>query len=473
MNITSNDITFAMKREKRSSPMQILVLMAICLGSFMLPLGPYFFICFASLFGIYWLLWKNYRPGVLVFLFTKQWLQIIAYVIWMVNGDRPIDYLSPHAGIAITLACLGLIIIAATIAQGIRKLPVPTLAYILEEAMRLNEKKVFMLYAISTLFLGSLGYALAGVGGLSQIILTLGSFKWIFFFVYGYISLAKKKRLLLIVIILFEFVTGIFSYFSSFKEVFFFTIILSLTFIRKVSFKQAIYGVVIVSGLSFFFLTWTAVKGEYRSYLNQGTRQQVIVVSRSDAFNKLGDQLSALKWEDYQFSINALLYRVQYILHLTYTMDRVPEVLPHEYGRIWWENVSFVLVPRLIWPDKPIYEATVKTNKYTGKSYAGFKQGSSFSLGYFADSYIDFGYVGMFFPLVLVGLFVVLIYRTLYRRKNINILFRYAAINLVLYEYTAFETDGLMLFGRLLLMFLVFYALCKFVFPSLQRWLYK
>jgi hypothetical protein len=105
--------------------------------------------------------------------------------------------------------------------------------------------------------------------------------------------------------------------------------------------------------------------------------------------------------------------------------------------------------------------------------YAGLKMGSSFSLGYFADSYIDFGFIGMFIPLALIGLYVLAIYRTFYKFKGLNLLFRYAVVNLVVYEYSDFESDGLFLFGRLTLFFLVFWLLCKFAFPALQRWLYK
>ena len=154
-------------------------------------------------------------------------------------------------------------------------------------------------------------------------------------------------------------------------------------------------------------------------------------------------------------------------------MDRVPDILPYEFGGLWWDNISFVLEPRLFFPDKPRYEATQKTTKYTGISYAGYKQGASFSLGYFADSFIDFGYSGMFIPLAIIALFVGLIYRSFYKLTKLNILFRFALINIVLYEFISFESDGLFLFGRLLLMFLVFYTLGRVVLPILQRWLYK
>jgi hypothetical protein len=292
--------------------------------------------------------------------------------------------------------------------------------------------------------------------------------------VYGYVAwINKKNRFILAIIIVFEFTTSLYAYFSTFKEVIFYTIILALSFIRTVNFKQLFYGIVVVVALLFLLLTWTAIKGDYRKFLNQGTKQQVVSVSRSDAFSKIGEKVSSLTWSDYQRVLDLFLYRTQYILHLAKTMDHVPDVLPHEYGRIWWGNISFVLMPRLFFPDKPIYQATLKTNKYTGYHYSGFKQGASFSLGYFADSYIDFGYMGMFLPICLIALFVFFIYRTLYRFKKINVLMRYAVMNVALIDFASFESDGLFIFGRLVLMFIVYWFLSKYVLMFIQGWLYK
>ena len=436
--------------------------------------GFYLLSCLLTLYGILLLLWRQNRPGILVFAFLMQWTQVFAYVIWMNVMGWDIDRLSPHGGIAVMMACLGIITMAGVLSLVIRPMPIPTRQQFIEQARLINERKILILYLFSTLFLGGLGFIVGGNSGLAQILLTLSSLKWVFFLVYAYVSwLNKKNRLILGVIILFEFSTALYSYFSSFKEVILFTIILALTFVRKISFKQFLYGILVILFLGFLLITWTAIKSDYRNYLNGGTRQQVIEVSRGDAFSKISEKIGNIGWKDYQQAMVMFLYRVQYIYHLAKTMDRVPEILPHEGGGLWWENISFVLVPRLFYPEKPIYEATKKTAKYTGIHYAGLRQGASFSLGYYADCYIDFGYTGMLFPLVLIALFVAFIYRSFYKLTKLNILFRFALINVSLFEYTSFEADGLFLFGRLLLMFLVFYTLSRTVLNPLQKWLYK
>ena len=436
--------------------------------------GVYLLCCLAAFYTILFVLWRNNRPGILIFSFLMQWAQVVAYVIWMNNADWDIEHLSRHAGIAVVTACVGLIIMCFVIAKGVASVPIPTKEELTAQAKRINEKKILLLYLFSTFFLGSIGLALGSSGGLAQILQTLASVKWIFFLLYGYVSwINKKNRTILGLMILFEFTTSLYSYFSTFKEVILMTIILALTFIRNINFRQFINAVLIVCMVGVLLLTWTSIKNNYRAYLNQGKRQQVVEVSRSDAFNKIIDEVTNLTWEDYQFSINLFLYRVQYIYHLSKTMDRVPDVLPHEYGKVWWGDISYVFMPRLFFPDKPIFEATKKTSKYTGIKYAGFKQGASFSLGYFADSYIEFGYLGMFLPLCFIALFVIFIYRRIYSFTKINILLRYAMINVALYDFTSFEADGLYLFGRLTLLFLVTWFLCKTVIPRLQDWLYK
>jgi hypothetical protein len=436
--------------------------------------GLYLMCIIATLYALLLILWRSNRPGILVFAFLMQWAQVAAFVVWMNVLGADINRLSPHGGAAVLMSCAGLVVMAAVLAQSIADLHIPSQEQFEQQAKLINEKKILILYLISTFSLGGIGFLVSAGSGFLQIVTTLASLKWVFFLVYAYVSwINKKNRLILLAIILFEFLTALYSFFSSFKEVILITIVLAMTFIHKISFKQVVYGLLITFLVGFLLITWTAIKTDYRAYLDRGNRQQVVAVSRSEAFSKIGEKIGSLKWKDYQLSMTLFLYRVQYVYHLAKTMDRVPDLLPHEFGGLWWDNISFVLEPRLFFPDKPRYEATKKTTKYTGINYAGYKEGSSFSLGYFADSYIDFGYIGMLIPLAMIALFVAFMYRCFYHLTKVNILFRFALINLVLYEFISFESDGLFLFGRLLLMFLVFYSLARTVLSPLQRWLYK
>ncbi|WP_143773877.1 hypothetical protein [Niastella vici] len=453
------------------------VIIILALSVLTLPLfqnGMYLFLCFATLFGMLAILWKYNRPGIIVFAFTLQWVQVVAYVIWMNVKEKPIDFLSKNAPNALLVACLGLLLMAFIISRGVSKLPVYSDQDFQKQASLVNKKKLLILYIISTLFLSSIGFVFGNTSGLAQMLVTVSLFKWIFFIWYGVIVwLSKKNRMVLIVILAYEFISGLYSYFSSFKEVLFYTIIVSLTFIKQITFRQFINFLLISVSLLFVFVTWTAVKGGYREFLNQGSRMQVVNVSKSEALSKIGEKVQTISWNQYQASMTMSLYRIQYILHLTKVMDRIPKIMPHENGKLWWENVSFVFTPRILFPEKSIYEPSKKTNKYTGFKYAGLQKGAAFSLGYFADSYVDFGFIGMFLPLSLLALFIVLIYRTFYNMHQLNLVFRFAIINVTLYNFISFEADGLFLFGRLCTNLLVFWILSKTVFPTIQKWLYE
>lgn len=450
-----------------------LIIGAVCICLLFLPNGIYLLVCALTLLTIVSLLWRIHRPGISSFSLMMQWTQVVTYVIWMDFTGNGMDRgWSRHGGAAVLFSCMGLMVITVVFSRGIRTLKIPSRKDLEEWARPFNQRKILALYIFSTLFLGSLGFALGA--GFAQILITIRGAKWIFFLLYGYLCYIRKKNYsILVLIILFEFTTGLVSYFSDFKEVLLYTFILTLTFIKKISGKQVLYGLFSGVALIFIMITWTAIKGDYRNYLNQGQHQQVVAVSKSDAFSHMGEQIKGLSWEKYQMALNLMFLRLQYIMHLAITMDRVPDVLPHEYGNVWWENVSFVIMPRILFPNKPIYEATVKTRKYTGINYAGFQQGASFSLGYFADSYIDFGYLGMFVPLALIALYVVFIYRSFYKLTRVNLLLRYALINVSLYQFCSFEADGLYMFGRLTSSFLVFWIIGRTLLPRLQNWMYK
>jgi hypothetical protein len=451
----------------------VLIGLLLSLLSLFFNNGIYLFICFATLLLLANLTWRYGKPGGLFFAFFMQWLQVTAYVFWMNSAGWDINKFSSSADTAIIISCSGLLLMGIIIHLMTNQLSVHK-EDIQKHASQFNEKRVLILYIISTLFLSSIGYILGMASGITQILINISSLKWMFFMLYGFIIFAQKRsKLIFIIIILFEFTSSLYSYFSNFKEVLLYSLILTITFIDKINLKRFMLGILTILVLGVLLLTWNAIKGEYRSFLSKGERKQVVTVERSEAFGKMKDQVNNLSLKKYQLAINMSLYRLQYIYNLSLTMDRVPSIIPYQNGKIWGDNISFAIAPRFLFPDKGIYNASQKASKFTGKRYAGLNEGSSFSLGYFADCYVDFGYIGMFLPLIVIALFVSFIYRVFYKMQSLNLLLRFAIINVCLYNFISFESDGLFVFGRLLTTFLVYLAMAKTIFPSLQKWLYK
>ncbi|MBC7938138.1 MAG: hypothetical protein H7Y86_22540 [Rhizobacter sp.] len=446
------------------------LLILLFISQLFLTNGIYLFLGAAVLAYVLYNLQQPLKPSVFTLIFLYHFVQVAAN-IWLSNYlGKDLDFRSASMEEATICGFAGIFILFVPIIYYQGKIPNVSLSALRVHANKMSIEKTFKAYLIAFFVANALGGVAFVIPGLSQVIFSVINIKWFFFLLFGYQVLLKRRMMKHFVILCSaEFLLGFISYFSDFKTVIFFGAFLAVSFIMYVKLKHlclAIAGLVLVS---FLAVKWTAVKGEYRVFLNQGSKSQNVSVSGSDAINKLID----LGSEDIDYEkvdpVYDFLDRIQYTYHLAKTMDRIPAVLPHEYGANIGRTLEFVFTPRFLNPDKPIFKATEKTRKYTGISYAGYEQGVSFSLGYFADCYIDFGYFGMFVPLLILGYIFGSAYFYFVRRSSQNLLFNYAVVGAVFMEFTAFEADSTYVMGRLFATLLTFLMLKLFFFP----WLYR
>jgi hypothetical protein len=248
-------------------------------------------------------------------------------------------------------------------------------------------------------------------------------------------------------------------------------VVLLISLLKKLEFKQVFIVSVLAVLLAAFALIWTNIKGEYRSFLSGGESSQSVSVERGAAADKLIDLSSNVKRDGLDGSVVDMLDRLQYTYHFAKTIDRMPSVLPFENGENWLLSLEFTTTPRFLNPDKPTYEATEKTIKYTGIRYAGRKEGASFSLGYFSDCYIDFGIYGMMGALLAIGMMYMLIYSYLLRKSSKNLVFNYAVVSAFFLEFNALEMDSTYFLGRLFATMVTFYLLIQFFFPLIINYI--
>ena len=410
-----------------------------------------------------------YKPSIFTIIFLYHFVQISAWV-WMVNYmGVDINFKSPHSGLAVLLAYLGLIVLLGPVIYFNDKLPNVSFAMLKKHADKLSIRKTFIVYLIAFFAMNALGAVAFAFAGLTQIIFSLVSVKWFFFLLFGFQVIIKKRMVREFVIFVgIEFTLGFFSFFSDFKTVLFFLGCLFLTFLVKVSLKQLSVAVIGVIFVAFMGITWTAIKGDYRTYLNQGSKTQTVQVSQSAAFDKL---LELSERETDTSAATSFFERLQYTWHIAKSMDHVPSVVPYQDGANWWASITFALTPRFFNPDKPMYEASKKATKYTGIQYLGSGSGVSFSLGYFADGYVDFGYFGMFIPLFFIGLAYGLSYFYFLRHSSTNLIFNYAVVGALFMEFNALEMDSTYFTGRFFSDLLTFFMLRLFLFPWLIKYL--
>jgi len=434
--------------------------------------GFYIFLPLLTFFVLIYFVQQPYKPGVFSLIVFQHYLQIAAGV-WLCNYlDRDIDYNTPSRSTATVASCIGLAFLMLPVIYFQAKIPKQSFQSLKDSVSKFSSEKVMYAYIASFFIASSLGSVAFAFGGLTQVIFSFVKVKWLLFLLFGYQSVLKNEnRLIFYVFIGLEFVSGFLGFFSDFKTVIFFLIVLALSLIQKLEFKNVVLVIIVGFILGFLSLAWSAIKGEYRTFLNGGQRSQTVVVDNDQAINKLIDLSGTVNAESLNGSVVGFLDRLQYTYHFAKTIDRVPEILPFEHGANWLASLEFTTTPRILNPDKPNYEATVKTKKYTGLKYAGSKEGVSFSLGYFPDCYIDFGLYGMMGVLLAVGMMYGFVFNYLMKNASKNIVFNYATVCAFFLEFNALEMDSTYLLGRFFASLVTFVFLVKFVFPFILKYI--
>jgi hypothetical protein len=167
------------------------------------------------------------------------------------------------------------------------------------------------------------------------------------------------------------------------------------------------------------------------------------------------------------------LSRIAYTYHFQLVLDRIPKYLPHEDGNLWWSNLKFIFTPRALDSNKGTLDPSAKTNKYAGTNYAGVSQGTSISLGYFVEGYIDYGKFGMFIPIVILSFILSFFFRYFINTGSSNILVNHSVVYAMFTPFFAMESDAIFFTGRLVITIITFLVLKYFVImwsmPFLRR----
>lgn len=447
-----------------------LILALLLVGQLFFPNGIYMFAAVVCLYiGIYYLQ-KPYKPAVFTMIFFYHFLQIFAGICLAIYLGKDINYRSENMGFATALSLIGLIIMFVPIFYYQNKIPDINIAILKKHADKLSINKTFYVYIIAFFLSGSLNAVRFLLEGYTQIIISVVYLKWFLFLLFGFQCVLKNRRKgEFYFFIALEFIMGFYSFFSDFKTVLFFVAALYISLINRMTIQKFITGAVI--GIFVFFggTIWTTVKVEYRSFLNKGAVSQNVSVSQNEALSKLYEITNSQEKKATSSATEKFLDRLQATYNFSKAIDRVPAILPYQNGRNWTETFEFIFTPRLLNPNKPQLDASKKASKYTGLNYAGIAQGTSFSLGYFADCYIDFGPYGMMIILFLIGCLFGITYYYYLRNLSKNFIFNYSLVCALYMRYFALEMDNTFFIGSLITDLLTYFLLSKFFFP----WLYK
>lgn len=353
------------------------------------------------------------------------------------------------------LSVIGLYVITYGIFRATRRLKV-----VVEESIwdKYNPQKILQTYILVSVVININQVAIWAFPTLVQYFYFFFYIKWGFFMI-TFISIFKRAphlKIFLLMVIIGEFILGLSSYFSSsFANILLFSIISYSAVSKKIPTYKIVLAVPLGILLFHIAVLWTAAKGNYRSYVSQGQNVQTVKVSKQQAREKLFELIIKVDENTYNDAVVELINRIGYIQYFAAAIRYVPAIVSHEYGRVYWAALSHYLVPRFINPDKPELDDSKHTNQYTGLNVSGKARASSFSLGTFADAYIDFGPVFMFTLIFLFGYVIGFFFQYLYSSDLWGLIFTGPFFLLI----NIYGSDTTKAIGFLLIYFLVMFFL--------------
>ena len=419
------------------------------------------------------LLWRPGESPILIWIVLYQWLQVNLVIFHAATFGVSIRSIAiwgdpEHA---IVLSNIALAVLAIGIRAGCGPAFIAAIVSARAQAIREPRRVWVKLYFLSLVLSLVLESVASGAGPFSQIILSASTFlRWGFFWMLTYVSFVRRPFWKFwIVILMLEIGISLGGFFAGFSTVFFVSLMAAVAAIGIPS-VRAVRPLVFLGVMTVLFgLTWTSIKDEYRKFVNRGSAQQVVMVDRLAQFEKLRD-LSTEAGVLSRDNISHFMERVEYVAFFGRVLEIVPAEVPHSDGNIWFDALLRPFMPRVLFSGKSDINDSERTNQYTRLGVATAEHGTSYSLGYVPEAYIDFGNLWMFVPIALLGLLVGSYYRWMHTAVGGFGVWRMGLVTSALFPMIPFESSITKTFGMLVMSMLIGWCMVAFGMKSLVIW---
>lgn len=371
-----------------------------------------------ALITIIGLLWGSKAPPILLMPPLYQWSEVSLPPISTIWLRVPLDYLSIRGADLDTAAFYGLAGVVM-LSLGLR------LAIDFRRPKALLGNLQFEAKSLSFRYIARAAFTLIAIGYFFELVIPFAGPAREFFnaasglksaglFILAYWCLSTGRNLgVLVVVFSFEILIGMTGFFAAFKDSILVLLVAALVARPKLGARALMPAAAVSMLLIAVGIFWSAVKMDYRAYVNQGTGAQVVLVSLPDRMNFISNEFYNFGVDDAQLGFERLIARHGYIDFLAQTLEFVPYGRPHENGALTEAVALHIITPRLIFSDKPpLPSDTEVMAKYTGQAML-WNENTSISLGHLAELYIDFGYLGGLIGMMVIGLTVGGIFRIL------------------------------------------------------------
>jgi hypothetical protein len=397
---------------------------------------------------LFLVLWRTDEPPILLLPAVYQWLQVATRPILTVVYAEPIDSVLPTVpgsqedlGVAALFGFAGVACLSLGMWFGAGKPGVNTGGALRLETQKWNQGFVIVL-SLGAIILGHAANIFAGLTGSAyQLVLAFAGLKYVGLFAFAYWCFVNRVGYhYLVGIMAIEIVTGLTGFFADFRGPVLCVAIAA--FAARPSFRATNIAIMTLVAVAILFVAtfWSAIKGDYRSFVNSGTGAQVVEQPLEARLNYIYNAASEFDSSQFADGFSRLLGRLSYTEYLALTLAYVPRFAPHENGAHVSEAIVNMLMPRIFFPNKaPVPNDTDVTRRYTGLDVTS-SENTSISIGYLAELYIDFGYFGAVIGALVIGGAAGTGYRVLRDYDGAPRLVTYGACAMFALSLTDFET---------------------------------
>jgi hypothetical protein len=270
-----------------------------------------------------------------------------------------------------------------------------------------------------------------------------------------------------------EILSGMTGLLGDFRGVFVFLGVAALAAQIRWTPRTTGYAFLATFALVGLALFWTSVKFEYRDMATGGGDSQAFQTTLSDRVGYMLGRVAGVADIDWGVASKALLERLAYV-DITGLVINVDLASSEQTAvRQWRDAFSHVFQPRFLFPDKQALSDTEVFIRLTKTDLLeNMRGGTSISVGYMAENYVDFGFPGMLAGVFGVGLMVALVIRFFF---SFNVPWMVRQGTALAYVYSICGSGLEVSLPKILgssVTFAVAYGLAlKFAFPVGQRWL--
>lgn len=220
-------------------------------------------------------------------------------------------------------------------------------------------------------------------------------------------------------------------------------------------------------------LFWTSVKFEYREIATGGGESQAIQTSMSDRAGYMLGRAAGAANIDWGLAAKALLERLAYV-DITGLVINVDMASAEQQSmRQWRDGLGHIFQPRFLFPDKEVLSDTEVFIRLTKADVLeNMRGGTSISVGYMAENYVDLGFPGMLIGVFAIGLIVAVVIRFFFS-FDVPWMVRQGTALAYVYSICAsgLEVSMPKLLGSSLTFAIAYGLAMKFAFPMGRRWL--